>query len=155
MIRTLLSIICTLFVSSSYAHTSLERLMGTIDATYQVRTDILLYINNSAPLFSKPWKALLKIAQNQNFLYYHARTYEEAENTVKETSVAQRCLNLEYNEGIGYSHFKKIEEMMGDTKERQEHIFEVSNYFFGRRGFSHLKINKADLEYRCDSGNYG
>jgi hypothetical protein len=155
MIRKIIFVIILCFSLSADATPSIERLIGNIDVTYQIRSDILLYINNSVPTFSNSWKALIKIAQNQNFLYYHAKTYSEANNAVIETSTAQRCLNMEYNDGSGYHLFKKIEMMMSDTNERKVHIFEVSNYFFGRRGFTHLKINKEELAYRCDSGNYG
>lgn len=154
MINRLLLVIVMCLSLSADAKPSLDRLIGNLDVSYQIRSDILLYINHAVPTFSNPWKALIKIAQNQNFLYYQAKTYSEANKAVIETSIAQRCLNMEYNDDSGYHLFKKIEMMMGDTSERRVHIFEVSNYFFGRKGFTHLKVKSEELKSKCDSGNY-
>lgn len=155
MMRRLILTIGLCFSLTADATTSLDRLIGTLDISYNIRNDILMYINNSTPTFSNSWKALIKIAQNQNFLYYHAKNYSEANKAVIETSIAQRCLNMEYNDNEGYHLFKGIEMMMADNVERKEHIFKVSNYFFGRRGFTHLKIKPEELIEKCDSGNYG
>lgn len=154
MIRRLILVLSMCFSLQADASTSFDRLIGHLDNRYHIRYDILSYINNSVPIFSNSWKALIKIAQNQHFLYYQAKTYSEANKVVSETSIAQRCLNMEYNDDMGYHLFKRIEMMMGDTTERRVHIFEVSNYFFGRRGFTHLKVNEEELKDRCNSGNY-
>ncbi len=153
LIIVLIMILC--MTTTANAKPSLDRLIGSLDLNYNIRNDILTYINNSVPILSSPWKALIKIAQNQNFLYYSAKTYSEASQVVTENSVAQRCLNMSYNDDRGYTLFKHIEDMMGDTQERRDHIFSVSTYFFSRNGFEHKKIKTSELTNMCESGNYG
>ncbi len=115
---------------------------------------ILIYINNTVPAFSIPWNAFIKIAHNQQFLYYRASTNEEADKAIKENEVAIKCVSKEYEDNKDYDIFKHIEEMMADTEERRRHIFEVSNKFFGHRGWKHDKISKKELDSKCASGDY-
>ncbi len=153
--RNIIILLLACFSLTADARPSIDRLIGTLDIHYHIRSDILSYINVSTPRFSRSWMALIKIAQNQHFLYYEARNYHEAEKAVMENSIAQKCLNMEYNDDEGYEKFKQIESRMGDTKERKERIFEVSTYYFSRRGFLHPKVSRDELENRCNSGNYG
>jgi hypothetical protein len=132
----------------------IERLAGIVTNKYQIRNDILTYIDETAPTFSRSWHALIRIAHIQQFLYYRAKSEEEANNAVEDSSVAIKCLSKEYKDNEDYEIFKHIESMMADTEERRKHIFEVSNRFFGTRGWKHAKISDKELDSKCASGDY-
>lgn len=151
LVKTLL--ISMLCAQLTYA-TPLDNLAGIITNPYNVRNDILLYINHTVEPFSHPWRLFVKIASNQQFLYYHAKTYAEAQGAVQQNSIAMRCLSKEYQANEEYLIFKRIDAMMQDTPERRKHIFDASNKFFGPRGWKHPKLNRKELEGACNSGDY-
>jgi len=145
-------ILClTVFWSVSVgAFPSLEKLAGLCDNPYNIRNDILVYINNTVPSFSKTWRSFIKIASNQQFLYYKAKTYEEAQQAVTETTIEMKCLSKQYKNNEEYRIYQHIEDMMIDTDERKEHVFSVSRQFFGHNGIEHIRITKKELEERCE-----
>lgn len=141
-------------VASATTIDKLQRLAGVCTNQFHIRNDILTYIDSVSPRLSHPWKALIRIAYNQQFIYYHAKTYQEAEPAVKENSVAMRCLSREYKDNEDYDLLKHIESMMANTEERRRHIFEASNNLFGSKGISYAKLSKEELDSKCESGVY-
>ena len=110
-------------ISGSTPFDRIDRLAGIITNKYQIRNDILIYINKTVPAFSIPWNAFIKIAHNQQFLYYRASTNEEADKAIKVNEVAIKCVSKEYEDNKDYDIFKHIEEMMADTEERRRYIY--------------------------------
>lgn len=133
---------------------NLDKLAGICTNQYNIRNDILIYINSSVPNFTSVWRSIIKIASNKQFLYYKAETYEEAHQAVTENSIHMRCLSKQYKNNEEYIILQEIETRMGDTEERRKHILEVSSKFFGRHGFERIKISKKELDEICERGDH-
>lgn len=150
--------IIILLVIYSFGHSAfgynLDKLAGISTNPYNIRNDIMAYIDDTVQKPSRAWRSVVKIASNQQFIYYSARTSAEAQTAVCQNSIAIRCLSKEYSDNKDYMIFKHIEGMMANSSERRKHIFEVSNKFFGRQGWHHPRISQEELRDRCERGDY-
>jgi hypothetical protein len=153
-LRTLLTILFITYCGPASSGHNLDKLAGISTNPYNIRNDIMAYIDDTVQKPSRAWRSLVKIASNQQFIYYRAKTREEAQIAVGQNSIALRCLSKEYVRNEDYHIFKHIEDMMADTSARRAHIFNVSNKFFGRQGWHHPRISQEELRERCERGDY-
>lgn len=118
-----------------------------------IRDDILRYIETSIPGLTESSKyAVMKLAANQQALYYKVKSYAEASSLIVSSSVALKCLGLERNDD--YEIFKTIEHMMMDTNDRKEHIMNTCSDMFGHDGLPHQHVHRNELADRCRAKDY-
>lgn len=132
---------------------SIAQIAGKISNNLGIRDDILRYIETSIPNLTESSRyAVMKLAANQQALYYKVKSYAEASSLIVSSSVALKCLGLERNDD--YEIFKNIEHMMMDTSERKEHIMNTCSSLFGHDGLPHKHVTRTELADRCRAKDY-
>lgn len=150
--RILVSVIIFLFSFNANA-TSILSIAGKVTNNLGIRDDILRYIETSIPGLTESSRyAVMRLAANQQALYYKVRSYAEASSLIVSSSVALKCLGLERKDD--YEIFKTIEHMMMDTSERKEHIMNTCSDLFGHDGLPHKHVNRNELADRCRAKDY-
>ncbi|GEM_PF-2852039 len=133
-------------------------LVGPVHNQYGIRDDILTYIENTIPHWNKDaWKAATTIAVARQDLYYKAQTDQEANAASDRIVFATQCLALEFppDSNKAYLIFKKIEELMENTRERRIYVWEVSDkYFAGKSHRKPLDISDEKLQQKCKAVDY-
>lgn len=150
--RIFASLLALLFSMNTHA-TSVLNLAGIVTNNLGVRDDILRYIETSIPNLSESSHyAVVRLAANQQALYYKVKSYAEASKLILSSSIALRCLAMERSDD--YEIFRKIESMMADTEERREHVLNTCAVFFGHDGVPHQHIERQELADRCRNKDY-
>jgi len=150
--RIFISLVIFLFSFNANA-SSISHLVGKVTNNLGIRDDILRYIETAIPNLTESSKyAVMKIAANQQALYYKVKSYAEASSLIVSSSVALKCLGLERSDD--YEIFKTIEHMMMDTSERKEYIMNTCSSLFGHDGLPHKHVPKNELADRCRAKDY-
>jgi hypothetical protein len=129
---------------------STSTLEGTITNSFGIRDDILEYIVKNIPENKESaLRAAIKLAQNQNFIYYKLES-EEALKLEDNNALLDGCLIIflgNVNISMG------IDSLMRNTPERDAHMWKIDREYFGWKVIgSGLSI--ADEKAACLKGNF-
>lgn len=131
----------------------LRELEGHINKEYGIREDILRYIEKEIPADNeKAKKAAIKYARRMNLVYYHANQKEaliESRNEI----IALNCLSNSMPENW-LQISRGITNLMRDTKERDEHIWDIAKRYFSWKILGNGGLSTKQLEELCKSGEF-
>jgi hypothetical protein len=133
-----------------------ESLQGEMNSNYGVREDIVAYIQRTIPRNNLiAMRAALTIARQENILYYEASNSDQAAKAVQKISTANECLRLAFDNKVSsYLLYKHIENMMENTRERRNHIWDVNKKFFANNHYQFKTYNDDELKQICQKGDY-
>lgn len=133
---------------------SMEELAGPINKEYNIREDILRYIEKEIPANNVIAKeAAIKYAQAEQFIYYKA-SQKEAIKTVSRQIIALKCLRYSIHTNEPKMVTRNIDKLMRNTPERDKHMWHIDETYFGWKVLGHEPITKAKLKEICETGNY-
>lgn len=129
-------------------------LMGHINREYEIREDILRYIERTIPTDNEVAKrAAIKYAQKWQFIYYKA-TKEEALKEANNQLVVLQCLQYAMHSNEPLPIVDGINKMMRDTKERDSHMWRIDQDYFSWQVIGHETLNDDELKEVCEKGDY-
>lgn len=147
------NIITDIGSSQKETMSSMQELEGEITNQYDIRNDILQFVEGNVPENNKnASEAAIKLAQYANKIYYHSFSSEEAMALSKKENIALACLDkalpkgwLKISEGIGG--------LMRNTEAREKHMWEVSEKFLSWQVIG-TGLNDREVDEKSKSGNF-
>lgn len=132
---------------------SKNNLEGCITNKYGIRDDIMEYIRSNPKINTKmAKKAVVKIAQYENKIYYHSKNPKEAMKWSRKEALALCCLDRALpEEWVNISD--SISNLMQNTQLRKQHILNIDEKYFSWKILGTGLNDSQEIE-RCDSGNY-
>ena len=109
---------------------SLQELQGKITNEFGIRDDILEYIL-SLNLDENSSKALIKMSQYDNAMYYLSKNDKEANIWANKGALAMRCVFYFLNDKKSIKLIRETDLMMRNTKERNKYMWWIDTNYLG------------------------
>lgn len=140
-------------LSNERHESSLKALEGELDNEFEIRRDILRYIEQEIPSDNINAKtAAIKMAYYQNQVNYHSNTASEAIAWFSKFSLAMRCLSE--SDLDDWSRISiGIIRLMKNTPERDKHEWQVIDKFFGGRILG-TGLNDHEERMKCKAESF-
>ena len=132
----------------------LRELEGPINKEYGIREDILRFIEREIPVENEKGKhAAIRYAQESDYIYYHANQ-NEALKAITRKIIALDCLSYFLKDDEWLKISRGISKLMCDTKERDEHMWDIDKRYFGWKVLGNGGLSTKQIEELCESGKF-